>query len=89
MKIIDAQIHIWSSGLPTGLHRKAPSFTAEQALEEMDVAGVQAALIHPLGSWDPNSNALAVAAARQYPDRLAVMRQFPPDRTKNRKLIQG
>ncbi|MFC7690728.1 hypothetical protein ACFQY5_15260 [Paeniroseomonas aquatica] len=54
MKIVDAQIHIWSSGSPSGLHRKVSSFTAEEALREMDEAGVDAALIHPPGSWDPN-----------------------------------
>ena len=89
MKIVDAQIHIWSSGTPSGLHRKVSSFTAEEALKEMDKAGVDAALIHPPGSWDPNSNALAVEAAQKYPDRFAVMGQFPPDKPENRKLIHG
>lgn len=88
MRIVDAQIHIWGSGMPSGLHRKVPAFTAEEALREMDAAGVHAALIHP-PSWDPGSNALAVAAARQYPDRFAVMGQFPPDRPENRGRIRG
>jgi hypothetical protein len=47
MKIIDAQIHIWGKGTPSGLHRKVSSFTAEEALREMDEAGVHAAVIHP------------------------------------------
>jgi predicted TIM-barrel fold metal-dependent hydrolase len=89
VKIVDAQIHIWSSGKPSGLHRKVASFTAEEALAEMDAAGVDAALIHPPSSWDPNSNALALAAAQKYPDRFAVMGQFPVDRPENRGLIQG
>ena len=89
MKIVDAQIHIWSSGSPSGLHRKVLSFTAEEALREMDEAGVDAALIHPPGSWDPSSNTLAVEAARKYPDRFAVMGQFPPNQPENRKLIHG
>ena len=70
MKIVDAQIHIWSQGMPSGLHRKVSSFTAEEALAEMDAAGVDAALIHPPGSWDPDSNAMAVAAAKAYPGPL-------------------
>ena len=89
MKIVDAQIHIWSSGMPSGQHRKVASFTAEEALREMDAAGVDAALIHPPTSWDPDSNALAVAAAAKYPDRFAVLGQFPPDRPENRHLIKG
>ena len=64
MKIIDAQVHIWSQTVtPTsGLHRKVPKFTAEELLQEMDEAGVDAALIHPPRGWDPDSNAVAVEA---------------------------
>ena len=89
MKIIDAQIHIWGQGKPSGLHRQVPVFTAEEVLAEMDAAGVDAALIHPPASWDPDSNALAIAAAARYPKRFAVMGQFPPERVENRPLIQG
>ena len=41
MKVIDAQIHIWSKTItpPSGLHRKVSHFTAEEALAEMDEAG--------------------------------------------------
>ena len=89
MKIVDAQIHIWSKGTPSGLHRKVSSFTAEEALREMDEAGVHAAVIHPPASWDPDSNAMAVEAARKYPERFAVMGQFPPTRPELRHLIHG
>jgi len=49
MKIIDAQVHIWSKTVtpPSGLHRKVQKFTAEECLKEMDEAGVDGALIHP------------------------------------------
>ena len=89
MKIVDAQIHIWSKGAPSGLHRKVSSFTAEEVLREMDEAGVHAAVIHPPASWDPDSNAMAVEAARKYPERFAVMGQFPPTRPEMRHLIHG
>jgi predicted TIM-barrel fold metal-dependent hydrolase len=91
VKIVDAQVHIWSQTVvPTsGLHRKVEKFTAEELLAEMDVAGVDAALIHPPSGWDPNANALAIEAARKYPDRFAVMGQFPLQDPKNRKLIHG
>jgi predicted TIM-barrel fold metal-dependent hydrolase len=62
--IVDAQVHIWSSGTPSGRHRQVPAFTAEELLAEMDAAGVDAAVIHPPVSWDPGSNGLAVEAAR-------------------------
>jgi predicted TIM-barrel fold metal-dependent hydrolase len=80
MKIVDAQVHIWGSGTPSGEHRKVPAFTAEALLAEMDAAGVDAAVIHPPVSWDPDSNALAEDAARRHPDRFAVLGQVPLDR---------
>jgi predicted TIM-barrel fold metal-dependent hydrolase len=91
MKIIDAQIHIWSQTvIPTsGLHRKVETFTAEDVLKEMDEAGVDAALIHPPLSWDPNSNAVAIEAAKKYPDRFAILGNFPLQDPANRKLIHG
>jgi predicted TIM-barrel fold metal-dependent hydrolase len=90
MKIIDAQVHIWSQTVvpPSGLHRKVEKFTAEDVLKEMDEAGIDAALIHP-PSWDPNSNALAIEAAKKYPDRFAILGQFPLQEPANRKLIHG
>jgi predicted TIM-barrel fold metal-dependent hydrolase len=91
MKIIDAQIHIWTKTVtpPSGLHRKVEKYTAEEALKEMDEAGVDAALIHPPYSWDPDSNAYAVESAKKYPDRFAVMGQFPLDDPESRKRIVG
>ena len=91
MKIIDAQVHIWSQTIvaPNGGHRQVSSFSAEELLAEMNEAGVDAALIHPPASWDPTSNALSIAAAQKYPDRFAVMGQFPPDDRSNEKLIPG
>ena len=55
----------------------------------MDEAGVDAALIHPPAGWDPDSNALAIEAARKYPDRFAIMGNFPLENPDNRKLIHG
>ena len=89
MKIVDAQVHIWMSGTPSGHHRKVLKLTAEEMLKEMDEAGVDAALIHPPASWDPQSNAQAIDAARRYPGRFAVLGQFPPDKPENRTLING
>src|SRR5712691_469442 len=87
MLIVDAQIHIWSQGIPTNaLHRQVPSYTAEECLKEMDAGGVNAALIHPPG-WDPNSNALAVEAAKQHPNRLVILANFPLDKPDSRGMI--
>ena len=89
MLIVDAQVHIWGTGLPTNpAHRQITSFLAEDLLKEMDEAGVDAALIHPPG-WDPNSNQLAIEAARQHPNRLSILGNFPLDRPESRDLVPG
>jgi predicted TIM-barrel fold metal-dependent hydrolase len=90
MLIVDAQVHIWSGGKPMNpSHRQVPAFSKDELLKEMDEAGVDAAVIHPPTSWDPNSNELAVEAARQHPDRLAILGNFPLDRPESRALIDG
>ena len=86
--IVDAQVHIWGSGTPLPPHRPVPVFSKDELLAEMDAAGVQAALIHPPG-WDPGSDRLALEAARQHPDRLAVLGKFPLDRPESRALVDG
>jgi predicted TIM-barrel fold metal-dependent hydrolase len=91
MKIIDAQVHIWSQTVipPGGGHRQVSRFTAEELLAEMDEAGVDAGLIHPPASWDPDANAFAIEAVKKHPDRLAIMGQFPPEDPSNVALIPG
>jgi predicted TIM-barrel fold metal-dependent hydrolase len=90
MLIVDAQVHIWSSGKPTNPnHRQVAAFTKDDLLKEMDAAGVDAAVIHPPASWDPDSNELAVEAARQHPRRLSILGNFPLDRPESRALIDS
>ena len=89
MLIVDAQIHIWRGHKPTNAnHRQVADFTADDVLKEMDEGGVNAAVIHPPG-WDPNSNTLAVEAARQHPNRLAILGNFPLDKPESRSVIDG
>ncbi len=89
MLIVDAQVHTWANNKPTNPnHRQVASFSKDDLLKEMDEAGVGAAVIHPPG-WDPNSNELAVEAARQHPDRLSILGNFPLDRPESRALIDG
>ncbi|HEV2300416.1 MAG TPA: amidohydrolase family protein [Stellaceae bacterium] len=87
MQIVDAQIHLWGSGLPSNMsHRQVTSFTAEEAIAMMDEGGVDAAIIHPPG-WDPGSHDLAFAAVRNYPGRFAIMGSLPLDRPESRGRI--
>jgi predicted TIM-barrel fold metal-dependent hydrolase len=90
MRIVDAQVHLWSAGKPTNpRHRQVPAFTRDELLNEMREAGVDAAVIHPVSSWDPNANALAIDAARQHPDRFAILGSFPIEKPESRALIDG
>src|ERR1700682_1474111 len=85
MLIVDSQVHIWGSDTPArpwpvppaGLkavpvHNNSVPFTQDFLLREMDKAGVDRVVIVP-PSWEGDRNDLALAAARQHPDRLAVM----------------
>ena len=90
MKIVDAQVHIWANHKPANPnHRQVETFSADDLLKEMDAAGVDAALIHPPTSWDPDANELAVEAARRHPDRLAILGNFPLDKPESRARIAG
>lgn len=79
--IVDTQVHIWAADTPerpwikvAGAgepHRPYP-VSAEAMLLQMDLAGVQRAVIVP-PSWPGWYNDLALEAAGMYPDRFAVM----------------
>jgi len=87
MRIVDAQIHLWGSGLPSNMaHRQVTSFTTEEALGLMDEGGVDAAVIHPPG-WDPNSTEMAFKAVRDFPGRFAILGAFPLSQPDKRALV--
>jgi predicted TIM-barrel fold metal-dependent hydrolase len=86
MLIVDSHIHLWASNVPNPPHRQIASWSAEEALKEMDDAGVDAAVIQP-PNWDPNANAIAEDAAKRYPDRFAILGWFPPEKPESRALV--
>src|SRR5436190_414377 len=88
MRIVDAQIHLWSSGLPSNMaHRQVTSFSTEEALGLMDEGGVDAAVIHPPG-WDPKSTEMAFKAVRDFPGRFAILGAFPLSPPDKRALVE-
>ncbi|HXY99936.1 MAG TPA: amidohydrolase family protein [Stellaceae bacterium] len=87
MRIVDAQIHLWSKGTTLPPHRAEP-YGKEQALADMDAAGVDGAVIHP-PSWDADANELAVEAARAHPGRFAILGRLALDRPESRALVEG
>lgn len=88
MPIVDAHIHLWANNVPSPPHRQIASWSAEEALAEMDAAGVDAAVIQP-PSWDPDANAIAEDAARRYPNRFAILGWFPPEKAESRALVES
>src|SRR2546422_4236172 len=87
MRIVDAQIHLWGSGLPSNMaHRQVTSFTTKEAVGLMDEGGVDAAVIHPPG-WDPGATAMACRAVHTYPGRFAIMGALPLDQPESRALV--
>src|SRR5437588_2188893 len=87
MAIVDAHIHLWAKGVPRAAHRQAP-YSKEEALADMDDAGVDAAVIQP-PAWDPDANEIAIAAARSHPRRFAVLGNFALDAADARARLAG
>ena len=87
MLIVDAQIHIWSKGTPVPPHQTGP-YSMAAALADMDAAGVDAAILHP-PSWDADSIALSIEAAKAHPKRFAILGRIPLDRPDRRGEIDG
>ena len=88
MQIVDAQVHIWSSGTPMAPHLQVSHYGADELLREMANAGVDAALIHP-PSWDPRSHGFAVEAVRAHPNQFAILGYLPPDQARSRALMDS
>jgi len=95
MLIVDAQIHIWGADTPErpwpaygrgNAHRPTP-FSKDDALREMDAAGVDRAVIVP-PSWEGDRNDLALAAVRAHPDRFAIMGRFTIDPADRERLAR-
>src|SRR5512138_591132 len=83
--VVDSQIHLWTQPQAPPHHWRTP-FLIEDALREMDVAGIDRVVNCP-AIWDPGSNDYAVEVARRYPDRLATLGWFPLDAAANEAMV--
>ena len=79
MYIVDSQIHIWAASTPErpwlqGPHKpqKPVPFSKDDALREMNGAGVQGAILVPPW-WAGERNDVALEAVQAHPDRFAIM----------------
>ena len=83
MQIVDSQIHIWENDRMSPQHRQIPTYSMDDALQEMAEAGVDAAVIHPPSTLGEAVNVLAVEAVRRHPDKFCILGHFDlqsPDR---------
>ena len=97
MLIVDSQVHIWAADSPerpwppivhpgqSRPHRPQP-ITEDDMLREMKVAGVDRVVIAP-PVWEGVRNDIALAAAREHPDRFAVMGRVDLNDPASRALI--
>jgi L-fuconolactonase len=92
MLIVDSQVHIWGANTPDrpwparhAPHRPVP-FSAENLLEEMNAAQVDAVIIVPPG-WEGDRNDLGLEAARLHPTRFAVMGRLDPTAPESRSMV--
>ena len=86
MPIIDAQVHLWRKCTATPPHLARP-YLVDEAIRDMDTAGVDGATLHPPASWDPDSNEQAVEAVLAHPKRFAILGNPPLDKPESPALI--
>jgi len=86
MLVVDSQIHLWDGGKSPPHHRQG-CYLADQAIADMDAAGVDVAINQPPG-WDPDSNAYAIEAAGLHPDRFATLGWFKLNRPDGPDLVR-
>ncbi|GAA4326906.1 amidohydrolase family protein [Pigmentiphaga soli] len=78
MQLIDSQIHVWLPNTPDrpwppgAISRQGEAYSIEQALALLDEHEVSRAILVP-PSWVGFDNSYALEAARQHPDRFAVI----------------
>ena len=98
MLIVDSQVHLWGGGrivTPESAHHfQNPSYTKDDILKEMDRAGVDRVIIVPpvFASVPPGGtpNDHALLAAREHPDRFAVMGKIRLEEPEiSRPLLSG
>jgi L-fuconolactonase len=94
VQIIDSQVHIWAENTPQrpwaanmeGRAHLPEPLSAEKLLGMMDQAGVDAAILVP-PSLEGDRNDLALAAARKFSDRFAVMGRIDLARPDSRMAL--
>ena len=85
MRIVDAQIHLWTIERAPPHHTRAP-YSYERALTEMDEAGIAAAINCP-PMRDPAGMDYAAKAASAHPKRFATLGWFAVEAPADEALV--
>ena len=90
MLVVDAQDPLVGAGpvRPMRHIARSPRIPPRNASATWMPPGSSACLLHPPG-WDPNSGKIPEEAAAKYPNRFAILGNFPLDKPENRSLIDG
>src|SRR5262245_66626852 len=89
MQIVDSQIHLWENAKMSPQHRQIPTYSMDDALQEMAAAGVDAAVIHPPSTLGEAMNALAVEAVRQRPDKFCILGACDLQSPERRNIVKN
>ena len=85
MLIVDSQIHIWENEkMPDNTGRSPPTRRTTRWPRCARPASMRA---DPSAEYAPKTNATAIEAARQHPDKFAILGHFAVERPENRELI--
>jgi predicted TIM-barrel fold metal-dependent hydrolase len=95
-QITDAQVHVWADPTPErpwpadgpGRAHRPQAFGVDDLLAEMDAAHVDRAVLVP-PSFEGDHNDLVLTAAREHPDRFAVMARIPLADPNASELLAG
>ncbi len=96
MHIVDSQVHLWGADTPdrpwppgrAAQAQKPYPVTKDMLLFEMELARVSRIVLVP-PSWEGDRNDLALEAARQHPDRFAVMGRLALEKPESHALVAG
>jgi len=90
MKIIDAQVHLWSQTVipPGGGHRQVKA-SGRGAAGGDGRSGCRRWIESSAGELGSDVERFSDRVAKKYPDCFAIMGQFPPDDRDNERLIAG
>jgi predicted TIM-barrel fold metal-dependent hydrolase len=89
MFIVDSQIHLWENAKMSAHHRQIPTYDVNDALKEMEGAGVDAAVLHPPSTLGEKVNEIAVEAVKAHPDKFCILGHFDLQAPNREEIVRN